>query len=83
VVDKLELSFYPVEKGKPEISIEFYNDEYDSLTLSGELQLAEKWEKLLNEQLKTPKKTNTGNDNQPGESVYLPTKKKSRKPAAA
>lgn len=56
VIDKLELCFYPNDKSKPDILVELYNDEYDSLTLSGELQLAEKWEKLLNERMKTSKK---------------------------
>jgi hypothetical protein len=83
VVDKLELSFYPAEKGKPEISIELYNDEYDSLTLSGELQLAEKWEKQLNERLKTLQPTKATTGIQPGTTVSVQTKKKPRKPAVA
>jgi hypothetical protein len=52
VIDKLELCFYPVRKNLPETRIEIYNNDYDDLTLSGELQLAEKWVKLLNEILK-------------------------------
>ena len=42
VVDRIELkiSFY---KHKPEVRLEFYNADYDQLTLSGELQLAQKW----------------------------------------
>jgi hypothetical protein len=64
VVDKLELCFYPNDKSKPDILVELYNDEYDSLTLSGELQLAEKWEKLLNERMKTPKNVETGTGTQ-------------------
>lgn len=72
VIDKLELTFYPAEKGTPGISIELYNDEYDSLTLSGELRLSEKWEKLLNERLKTPQKQKAA-----------PEKQKPRKPVAA
>jgi hypothetical protein len=83
VVDKLELIFYPAEKRAPEISIELYNDEYDSLTLSGELQLAEKWEKLLNERLKTPPKPKTGTLNRPDVKVSVPTKQKPRKHVAA
>ncbi len=83
VVDKLELSFYPAEKRAPEISIELYNDEYDSLMLSGELQLAEKWEKLLNERLKSPPKPKAGTRNRPDVKVSVPTKQKSRKPVAA
>jgi hypothetical protein len=65
VVDKLELCFYPNDKSKPDISVELYNDEYDSLTLTGELQLAEKWEKLLNERMKTPKNVEAGTGTQP------------------
>lgn len=83
VIDKLELSFYPAEKGTPEISIELYNDAYDSLTLSGELQLAEKWEKLLNERLKMVQKPKTGTDNQSGAIVSSTKKQKPRKPVAA
>lgn len=41
IVEKLELAF--TTKGKTEISIEIYNAAYDSPTLTGELQLAEKW----------------------------------------
>lgn len=83
VVDKLELTFYPAEKEAPEISIELYNDEFDSLTLTGELQLAEKWEKLLNEKLKSSPKQKTEADPQTGATVYVPTKQKPRKPVAA
>ncbi|WP_372948605.1 hypothetical protein [Mariniphaga sp.] len=83
VVDKLDLIFYPTEKGAPEISIELYNDEYDSLTLTGELQLAEKWEKLLNEQLKSPPKPKAGTDNRPNVTASLPAKQKPRKSVAA
>jgi hypothetical protein len=32
---------------KPEIRLEFYNDDYDQLTLSGELQLAQSWTSLI------------------------------------
>ncbi len=49
---KLELCFYPVEANQPDEIIEFYNDEYDSLTLTGELQVIEKWEDELNRYLK-------------------------------
>jgi hypothetical protein len=83
IIDKLELTFFPAEKRAPEISIELYNDEYDSLTLSGELQLAEKWEKLLNERLKTPPKPKTGTLNRPDVKVSVPTKQKPRKSVAA
>jgi len=83
VVDKLELSFYPVDKGKPEISIEFYNDEYDSLTLTGELQLIEKWEKLLNERMKKPQKPKTEIDAIPSTTVSMPGKQITKETAVA
>ena len=51
VTDKLELNFYPYDKDKAEISIDFYNSEFDRLTLTGELQFVEKWEKILNEKI--------------------------------
>lgn len=57
VIDKLELCFYPHDKSGPVEVVEVYNTEYDSLTLTGELQLAEKWETLLNERLRTLRKT--------------------------
>ncbi len=53
LVQKLELCFYPIEEDQPEEVIEFYNDEYDSLTLSGELQMIERWEDQINKYLKT------------------------------
>lgn len=52
VIDRIEviLSF---SKHKPEISLEFYNDDYDQLTLSGELQFAQKWTSMLKGSVKT------------------------------
>jgi len=46
------LYFYPADKTKHEEVIEVCNDKYDSLSLTGELQLVQKWEKLINERLK-------------------------------
>lgn len=40
VEPEMVVSFY---NHQPEISLEFYNADYDSLTLSGELQMAQKW----------------------------------------
>ena len=45
VIDKIDLVFS--FNKKPNISLEFYNSAYDHLTLSGELQLAEKWLELI------------------------------------
>lgn len=42
----LELAFKV--KNKPSLVLEFYNSEYDSLSESGELQLAEKWAGIIN-----------------------------------
>lgn len=51
VVDKLELAFIFNDKNKAEIIIEFYNADYDSLTLSGELLLVEKWCKIIRDRI--------------------------------
>ncbi|WP_372947839.1 hypothetical protein [Mariniphaga sp.] len=83
VIDKLELCFYPNDKNRPDESLEIYNDEYDSLTLSGELQLAEKWEKLLNERMKKLQKSKTGIDILPSKTVSKPVKQITKKPAVA
>jgi hypothetical protein len=46
VIDRIEviLSF---NNHKPEVSLEFYNNDYDQLTLSGELQFAQKWTEMI------------------------------------
>lgn len=51
VVEKLELVFSPLAPNQKEVSLCIYNADLDNLTLSGELQLAEKWVKLTNENL--------------------------------
>ncbi|AEE53159.1 hypothetical protein [Haliscomenobacter hydrossis] len=51
VIDKLELSFTPRDKQQAAIVLEFFKVESDSLTLTGELQLAEKWTNLANAQI--------------------------------
>jgi hypothetical protein len=82
VIDKLELCFYPNDKSKPDILVELYNDEYDSLTLSGELQLAEKWEKLLNERMKTSKKSKADATTQSASTVAVTTRQQPQKRVA-
>lgn len=47
VIEKIELAFAYLDKGRAETTLEFYNDETDSF-LSGELQQAEKWSKIVN-----------------------------------
>lgn len=46
VIDRVELviSFY---NHKPEVSLEFFNTDYDQLTLLNELQLAQKWSDMI------------------------------------
>lgn len=51
-IGKVELLFSNRNKNKPETRVEFYNLENDSTTLSGELQLAEKWCKISNDNCK-------------------------------
>lgn len=48
VVQKLHLGLISKEKDKPETLLEFYNADYDSLTIMEELQLVEKWSKIVN-----------------------------------
>lgn len=51
IIDKLELSFAPIVRNKPEVVFEFYNSDIN-VQLHGELQSIEKWLKLINEKLK-------------------------------
>ena len=51
VVDKSELSLVNPDKNKPDTKVEFYNADYDRLTLTGEVQLSEKWCKILNDKI--------------------------------
>lgn len=51
VVEKVELKMENKGKGKPDTVLEFYNQESDRSDLSGELQLADKWCKILNEKI--------------------------------
>ncbi len=50
VIEKLELSFLPIVKNKSPLKLEFYNSD-ESRQLNGELQLVEKWSKILNGKL--------------------------------
>lgn len=51
VIDRLELSFIPKAKEKPEIKLEFFNADINP-QLYGELQTVKKWSKLINGRLK-------------------------------
>jgi hypothetical protein len=48
VIEKIQLAFTYRDKNKPETTMEFYNNDHDSLTISGELQIAEKWARIIN-----------------------------------
>ncbi|RDB02726.1 hypothetical protein [Runella aurantiaca] len=50
-IERLELAFTYHNKQKSEVILEFYNAAYDSLTLSGELQMVEKWGKIVNDKI--------------------------------
>ena len=51
VTDKLELVITNKNTDIPETRFEFYNTEYDSLSISDELQLTEKWCKVINQKI--------------------------------
>lgn len=52
VVEKIEITFTPIVKNNSEVKLEIYNAEINPL-LAGELSIAEKWVKLINETIKT------------------------------
>lgn len=56
ITDKVALCLTPAVKSNPEIQLEFYNAD-DSTQLVGELDLVEKWAKIINSQLKGMKST--------------------------
>jgi hypothetical protein len=47
VVEKLELQFTFQNKTKADVTLEFYNVKHNISTLSGELQLIEKWNTII------------------------------------
>lgn len=49
IIEKIDLVLSFMEAGKPALRLEFYNNDYDALTLTGELQLAMKWEGIVND----------------------------------
>ena len=54
VTDRLALTFIPKDKSLAASRLEFFNAE-DSMQLNGELQVAEKWAKMVHEGLKRKK----------------------------
>ena len=53
VIDKLELAFNYRETGKPDTILVFYDANSDSLVMSGEIQLADKWCKIANDKIES------------------------------
>lgn len=51
VVEKVELILGNKQKSKPDTVIEFYNQQSGKLDLTGELQLAQKWNQLINDKM--------------------------------
>lgn len=62
VIDKIELVLSFSNK-KPNIFLEFYNTDYDHLTLAGELQLADKWLELIKKSIAKKQKKTTKHNN--------------------
>lgn len=54
-VSKIDLVLTYSDTQKPVKLLEFYNTRYDNLTLNSELQLAEKWEKIVGKELSSIK----------------------------
>jgi hypothetical protein len=55
VVDRLSLLFNPGDKEKTSLQFELFNHD-DNQQMDGELELARKWEKILNDQILSAKK---------------------------
>lgn len=55
VIDKIELVFTFVKNESPTVLLEFYNTDYDNLTISSELHLAQKWLGIVKSILATNK----------------------------
>lgn len=47
IIEAIQLCFVPKTAGKPDAILEFYNTQI-AMQLSGEVQAAEKWSKLIN-----------------------------------
>lgn len=51
IIEKLELGFTSRDTKKPELILEFYNINYDSLSLRDEINLAGKWSAIANSEI--------------------------------
>lgn len=59
VIDKLALAFTYLDKNKQETVLDFYKSELNNFSLNGELQLIEKWLKIINDLLMENKTKNS------------------------
>lgn len=55
IIDRVELVLSPSSSGQPDVVLEMYNSEYDTLTIRGELQTATRWEQIISEAMKANK----------------------------
>lgn len=53
VIERVDLIFSPVATGQKESTVNVYNLDFDYVTLTGEIQFAEKWVRIINDYLKT------------------------------
>lgn len=53
--ERLELRFARADKNSPEEVFELYNLEHDSLSMTGQLELAEKWHSIVSSRLPSKK----------------------------
>jgi hypothetical protein len=53
VIEKIDLAFSSLIPNQKEVAVNIYHADYDNLTLSGELQFAEKWAQKINDHLIT------------------------------
>ena len=58
-VTGIELVFYAVEKGSPDVVLNLFDADNDAVTLSDELQVAVKWSQILERRFKDNKKKPT------------------------
>lgn len=51
VVDRIDLTLSNLDRNKQDTTIEYYNTAYDPLFIVRELQVAEKWSKIINDKI--------------------------------
>ena len=51
ITERIILALTYRDKNKSEINLEIYNVDFDNLIMSGEMQIAEKWSRIINENI--------------------------------